>query len=162
MNKSNLLQRLLQALIFNVLLLGAGGCQLPQQGDNKQEAFDYEQAVSFLIPELQRHCAFGSDLLQLTAESGSAELLQAAATALRRNGAAVSVAGESEESLSGRDPVFTPGSRRQLRLAEYSIDGTVLLSLALDDTTLHCSFVSYYGQVRPTSAVSVMRGTYGS
>ncbi len=164
MNKANQLQRLLQVLIFSALLLCAGGCQLPRSAGHGEsaEAFDYAQAVTYMIPELQRHCAFGSDLLQLQAAEGSTALLQAAADTLRRHGAAVSLAEDDEAFLAGSELAFTSGSRRRLQLAACTIGDTVLLSLMLDEVTLYCSFTAYHGQVRPASAVSVMRRAYGS
>lgn len=159
------------------LCLCLSGCELNTFGQASSEpAFDYGAAVNCFIPELKRHTAFGSDVLQLKSlnQHEDPRLLQAAASALRLNGASVALVDdekaaalnntkEMRELAAAQQAGLAPVHERTLWVKKDINGETLLLTLALDDTVMYCSFINFQGELVPSSALSIARGAvYGS
>lgn len=168
--------KLTAAAAAALLCLTLSGCELNSMGAEEKPGFNYEAAVTYFIPELKRHTAFGTDTLKLKSldEDEDPKLMQAAAAALRLNGAGVTLVDDEQEGklkeskemrelAAAQQAGLAPVHERTLWVKKNIMDETLLVTLALDDTILYCTFINFKGELVPSSALSIARGeVYGS
>ncbi len=145
--------RTLSLSSITAALLLISGCRSLDPAAQSVQA-DLQPAITTMVPALQQLSAFGSDHFVLSSHSLSADELSAAAQALRQAGAAVSLQPADTAILDAAPELQLS---KGLRLEKAEVDAQTLLSLSLDSVTLQCCFASAGGQLKPISAISVMR-----